>query len=76
MFLFFGIVGSIIYLGFYFKTIFKFSKLTPFAKIQLLFLLCVALLSGTFFNNAPVALYLLVVLSSLNLNQEKTFIDD
>ncbi len=67
VFLFFGFIGSIYYLFYYFKLIFKFFTLNPFARIQFVFLLCVALLSGTFFNNAPIALYMLVVLSSLNL---------
>lgn len=69
--LFFGILGSVVYFFFYFKHIIRFNTFSRFGKVQLLFLLLTALLSGTFFNNAPVALYLLVVLSSLQIIQYK-----
>lgn len=65
VFLFFGIIGSILYLFFYFREVFRFKALSSFGKVQISLLLIVALLSGTFFNNAPVALYLLVVLGTL-----------
>jgi hypothetical protein len=63
VFLFFGFVGSALYLWNYFDKIIIFKKLDTFEKLQLFFLLFVALLSGNFFNNAPVSLYLLLVLS-------------
>lgn len=72
VFLFFGIIGIVIYLGFYFKSVFKYAQLSNFTKIQFMFLLSIASLSGTFFNNAPVALYLLVVLNSLNFYKRKS----
>ena len=65
VFLFWGIVGSLIYFYFYFTKVISFTKIVKFGKIQIIFLLIIAMLSGTFFNNAPVTLYLLVVLSSL-----------
>ncbi len=67
VFLFFGIIGTIVYLFFYFKHIIKFKYLIPFGRVQMVFLLFIAMLSGTFFNNAPVALYLLIVLGSLQV---------
>jgi len=67
VFLFFGIIGTIIYLFFYFKHIINFKYLIPFGRLQIVFLLIIAMLSGTFFNNAPIALYLLIVLGSLRL---------
>ena len=63
--LFWGIIGSILYFYFYFTKVISFAKIVKFGKIQIFFLLIIAMLSGTYFNNAPVALYLLVVLSSL-----------
>lgn len=65
VFLFWGIIGSFLYFYFYFKKIISFKKIVKFGKIQIVFLLIIAMLSGTYFNNAPVTLYLLVVLSSL-----------
>jgi len=65
VFLFFGIVGTSLYLWFYFKHIVLFKKLTSFGAVQIIFLFLIALLSGTFFNNAPVALYLLIVLGAI-----------
>lgn len=69
--LFFGIVGSIIYLFFYFTSVVRFGKLASFGRIQMLFFLIIGMLSGTFFHSAPTALYLLVVLSSLTFNKHK-----
>ena len=65
VFLFFGIIGTVLYLFYYFKCIMNFKSMVLFGKVQMGFLLLTALLSGNFFNNAPVALYLLVVLSIL-----------
>lgn len=65
VFLFWGIIGSLIYFYFYFTKVISFKRIVNFGKIQVVFLLIIAMLSGTYFNNAPVALYLLVVLSSL-----------
>lgn len=69
--LFFGILGTLMYFFFYFKHIIRFNTFSSFGKVQVLILLFTALLSGTFFNNAPVALYLLVVLSSLQITHYK-----
>ena len=65
VFLFWGIIGCLIYFYFYFSKVISFKKIVKFGKIQIVFLLIIAMLSGTFFNNAPVTLYLLVVLSSI-----------
>ncbi len=65
VFLFWGIIGFLIYFYFYFTKVISFKKTVNFGKIQIIFLLIIAMLSGTYFNNAPVTLYLLVVLSSL-----------
>lgn len=65
VFLFFGIVGGVLYLIYYFKHIIKFFKLTRFGKIQVGFILCIGFLSGSFFNNAPIALYLCVLLFTI-----------
>ena len=65
VFLFWGIIGSLVYFYFYFSKVISFKRIVKFGKIQILFLLIIAMLSGTYFNNAPVTLYLLVVLSSL-----------
>lgn len=69
--LFWGIIGSIVYLVFYFYSIIRFSKIIFFGKIQTIFLLLIVLLSGNFFHNASTALYLLVVLSSLTLEKHR-----
>lgn len=66
VFLFFGIIGSIIYLIFYFRNVINFNKMQRFGKVQMGILLLTALISGNFFNNAPMALYLLIVLSVLS----------
>ncbi|MGO3182965.1 MAG: hypothetical protein ACTIJ9_09050 [Aequorivita sp.] len=65
VFLFFGIIGTLIYLIFYFKNVINFNKMQSFGKVQMGILLLTALISGNFFNNAPIALYLLIVLSVL-----------
>lgn len=65
VFLFWGIMGSCFYFYFYFIKVIRFKKIVKFGKIQIVFLFIIAMLSGTYFNNAPVTLYLLVVLSSL-----------
>ena len=72
VFLFFGIAGTLLYLFYYFKFIFCFKTLSGFGKVQIVLILFTALLSGTFFNNAPIALYLLVVLSSLYIQTNST----
>lgn len=64
--LFWGILGGVCYLYFYNRFILKVKKLSPFGKKQILFLLVIALLSGTFFNNGPLVIYLLVVLNFLH----------
>jgi len=71
IFLFFGIVGSFVYLFFYFKHVMIFRNLTRFGGLQMTFLLVTALMSGTFFNNAPVVLYLWIVLGSIQNNNIK-----
>jgi len=66
VFLFWGLLGSVLYLYLYFRQVIKFKNLKLFGKVQIIFLLIIAMLSGTYFNNAPIALYLFVVISTLN----------
>ena len=70
--LFFGIVGGGLYLVSYFRYIIRFSELKRFGKIQIGFLLGIGFLSGTFFNNAPVAIYILVLVAVLSVKDNKT----
>ena len=70
--LFFGIVGGGLYLVSYFRYIIRFSELRRFGKIQIGFLLSIGFLSGTFFNNAPVAIYILVLVAVLSVKDNKT----
>ena len=70
--LFFGIVGGSLYLVSYFRYIIRFSELRRFGKIQIGFLLGIGFLSGTFFNNAPVAIYILVLVAVLSVKDNKT----
>lgn len=70
--LFFGIVGGGLYLVSYFRYIIRFSELRRFGKIQIGFLLGIGFLSGTFFNNAPVAIYILVLVAVLSVKDNKT----
>lgn len=65
VFLFFGIVGMLLYLFFYFKNIMNFNKMKRFGKVQMGILMLTALISGNFLNNAPIVLYLLIILSVL-----------
>lgn len=72
--LFFGFAGALLYFIFYFRKIINFRKLSDFGKVQIAFLLLIIILSGNFFNNAPVGFYLLIVLNFLclgNLKSEK-----
>tara|TARA_B100000795_G_scaffold112494_1_gene83320 strand:- start:38423 stop:39634 length:1212 start_codon:yes stop_codon:yes gene_type:complete len=69
--LFFGIVGGLLYLAYYFKYIIRYPKLSKFGKIQTGFLLGIGFLSGTFFNNAPVAVYLLVLLTMFTIKENE-----
>ncbi len=70
VFLFFGIIGTLLFLGYYIIYIIRFKELVPFGKIQVLLLLLTLLLSGNFFNNAPIALYFLIVLACLRLKSD------
>ena len=70
--LFFGIIGGGLYLVSYFRYIIRFSELRRFGKIQIGFLLGIGFLSGTFFNNAPVAIYILVLVAVLSVKDNKT----
>ena len=65
VFLFFGIIGMLLYLFFYFKNIMNFNKMKRFGKVQMGILMLTALISGNFLNNAPIVLYLLIILSVL-----------
>lgn len=65
VFLYFGIIGMLLYLIFYFKNVINFSRMNRFGKIQMGILILTALISGNFLNNAPVALYLIIILSVL-----------
>lgn len=65
IFLFFGIIGTLIYLIFYFKNVINFNRMQNFGKVQMGILLLTALISGNFFNNAPIAMYFLIILSVL-----------
>jgi hypothetical protein len=69
VFLFFGLIGGAVYLYSYFKFIIRFNLLDVFSKRQIVILLFVALLSGTFLNNGSVGIYLVIV---LNLMGTKT----
>ena len=69
--LFFGIAGGGLYLVYYFRHIIRFSELTRFGKIQIGFLLSIGFLSGTFFNNAPVALYTIVFVTFFSIKNKK-----
>ena len=69
--LFFGIAGGGLYLIYYFRYIIRFSELTRFGKIQIGFLLGIGFLSGTFFNNAPVALYTIVLVTFFSIKNKK-----
>jgi len=69
LFLFFGIIGTILYLWHYFTKVLVFKEINTFGKYQMAILSLTALLSGNFFNNAPVVLYLLVVLSFFNMEK-------
>ncbi|PKA82916.1 hypothetical protein ATE92_1057 [Ulvibacter sp. MAR_2010_11] len=63
--LFFGICGSLIYLYTYFRKIIRFTFFQGFQRNQIIFLLIIGFLSGTFFNSGPLALYLILVLNRL-----------
>lgn len=65
LFLFFGFIGSAIYLWYYFRKILVFKKLDTYGKYMMALIIFVAVISGNFLNNAPVAAYLLVVLCFL-----------
>lgn len=65
VFLFFGLVGGLIYLWVYFSKVINFNKFDKFSTIQILGLLFIGVLAGTFFNGAPLMLYLVVVLNYL-----------
>lgn len=66
VFVFFGFVGTSLYLWNYFTNVILFKNLVHFGKLQVLFLLITASLSGNFFHNAPLALYLIIVLGSID----------
>lgn len=70
--LFFGVAGGGLYLVSYFRYIIRFSELRRFGKIQIGFLLGIGFLSGTFFNNAAVAIYILVLVAVLSIKDNKT----
>lgn len=63
IFLFFGIIGSLLYFRFYFKNIIVLKYFNRISVMQLIFLLFTACLSGTFFNNGAVGLYLIIVIN-------------
>lgn len=69
--LFFGIAGGGLYLVYYFRHIIRFSELRRFGKIQIGFLLGIGFLSGTFFNNAPVAIYTIVLVTFFSIKNKK-----
>lgn len=71
VFLFFGILGGGMYLYFYFKKIIRFRHFDNFSRLQIIFLLITALLSGTFFNNGAVGMYLIVVLNKLMIKKDE-----
>lgn len=71
VFLFFGIVGMLLYLFFYFKNIMNFNKMKRFGKVQMGILILTALISGNFLNNAPIAFYLIIVLNKLRRDDLK-----
>ncbi|WP_139854194.1 hypothetical protein [Aequorivita sinensis] len=71
VFLFFGIVGMLLYLFFYFKNIMNFNKMKRFGKVQMGILMLTALISGNFLNNAPIAFYLIIVLNELRQDDLK-----
>jgi len=66
--LFFGLLGAAIYFYYYFTRVIILSKYELTGRNQILILLFIALLSGNFFNNGAVPMYLLIV---LNFIQEK-----
>lgn len=68
VFLFFGIIGTLWFFNSYFRNIMNFTQFDIFGKIQMVFLLIIVVMSGNFFNNAPVAMYLLIVISALSVN--------
>lgn len=68
VFLFFGIIGACAYFIFYFRKVMVFKQFDIFGKIQMVFLLIIVMVSGNFFNNAPMALYLLIVISVLRMD--------
>ncbi|WP_417861468.1 hypothetical protein [Winogradskyella sediminis] len=65
VFLYFGIIGMLLYLIYYFKEVLNFNRINHFGKIQISILILTAIISGNFLNNAPIALYLMIVLSVL-----------
>lgn len=65
VFLYFGIIGMLVYLIFYFKNVINFNRMNRFGKVQMGILILTAFISGNFLNNAPVALYLIILLSVL-----------
>jgi len=69
VFLFFGIIGGVIYLWAYFSKVIIFNKFDNFSKVQIIGLLFIGILAGTFFNGAPLALYLIIVLNYLYFNK-------
>ncbi len=73
VFLFFGVIGGLLYLIFYFRHIVVFNMLNGFGKVQIALLLIIALMSGTFFNNPPVAIFVCLLLYIMNKkNYEKS----
>lgn len=62
LFLFFGLLGGTLYLFYYFTKVLRLREFLIFERIQLLFLLGIALLSGTFFNNGVIPMYLFVMI--------------
>lgn len=71
--LFYGIAGGGLYLVYYFSHVIRFTELSGFGKIQMGFLLGIGFLSGTFFNNAPVAIYILIIVAFFSVNNKKPF---
>lgn len=71
IFLFFGIVGVCWYFYRYFCDVMNFKSLSSFGKIQMIILLMTVAVSGNFFNNAPMSLYLVIVIYALSANSKK-----
>src|SRR5690606_22960426 len=70
LFLFWGVLGTILYLFLYFKLIIRYYMHHSFLRYAIISLMVTAFLGGNFFTNAVIAIYIVIFTSFFKLNSK------